>query len=274
MSVIRDLPSFQNVGAGLTAVLPNIPMGDTYEQIVFELGGTSFTKAHIEEIRVYLGGKAIVQMTGTQLDTINQYMGLAENAAYLTLNFSEPSARTIVGETLGGLDTSLGYAGFHIELDIASGASAPTLKGFAKVSPPQEGQAKGLFRAFTKVTESFSAAGEYNMRVGMGSQYGNLLKRVYFIHEGDMTQLEVTKNGLYLLKQGTVARVNFLANELNRESQTNMLVFDPTLSDNQSDAVTTLDIKGNPAAFEFKVTTSDADQVIAIAELYTTLTRL
>src|SRR3990172_4873381 len=70
---IIQLPPLQNVGANLTAVLPAINQGWTYEKIWFRLGGTTFAKNKISALRLILGGKKIWEVTGAHLEAINNY---------------------------------------------------------------------------------------------------------------------------------------------------------------------------------------------------------
>lgn len=278
MSRLIKLNPFENVVAGSTALLPRIQMGQTFEMILLKLGGT-FTKAQINNIRIRLGGKLIWDVTGSDLDKINQYMGHAENAAYLPIWFAEPTAQTHKGQLTGAIDTSIPYSGFAIECDIDSGATNPTLEAWAQVSAPKpvsemEPESKVrklLFRSLIKSTHQAGGAGTYNLNIAKGSDGGTLLKRVFIYHDY-VTQFSVKKNGLDLQDRGENGVVQFLQNELNRETQSDQLVYDPVLSDLQGDAVGTLRSNGQPANFEFNATTSAADNdIVTYADIYATI---
>lgn len=265
------LPAFQNVVNTGTAVLPNIPMGEVFHAIRLVLGGT-FTKAEITGIRLRLGGKVIWNITGSHLDKINQYMGETANAAYLTLNFAEPEAKTILGEAIGALDTSLGYSGFSMEVDI-TGATSPTLVGYAYTTPPQGGGARPLFKAYLAATWTPGAAGQFALALPLGSSSGNLIKRVHNFH-ANITQLDVKLDGVDLLDNGTVGLLQFEQNELTRTTQAGHLAFDPLVRDNQSDVIPTVRQDGTPAALDYRATVSAADTIVTYTEMYTTLDRL
>jgi hypothetical protein len=135
MPKLIKLPPIQNVGANQTAVLPQLPHGMTYDCIILALGGT-FTKAQITGIRGYLNGKMFLDCLGAHLDVQNQYKGMVAAATYISINFAERRARTIVGEQIGAIDTSVGVDTFNFEFDIG-GATSPTLQAYAIVSPPK-----------------------------------------------------------------------------------------------------------------------------------------
>lgn len=269
----HKLPPFENVAANSTAILPRIPMGETYDKITLKLGGTAFTKAMITAIRLRLGGKLIWDVTGTALDTINQYMGETASAAYLTLNFAERQARTIVGEEIGAIDTSLPYSGFSMEVDIGA-ATAPTLAGWADRSAPQTGKPhQALFRAITKAVETPGAAGVFNLDMPLGSDKGTLIKRIHMFHS-NVTEFAVKKNGLDLQDQGEIALIQFEQNELARTTQAGHFAYDPIVRDNQSEAVSTVRGDGSRANFEFKATLSAADTITSYPELYSDINRV
>ena len=237
-----------------------------------QLGGT-FTKAHITAIRIRLGGKLIWDVTGSHLDKMNAYMGETANASYLTLNFAEREARTVVGEALGGIDTSLGYSGFSMEVDISASATSPTLVAYAHTESPQAGQAKALFKAMLKATHTPGAAGQFSLPLPLGSQSGNLIKRVYMYHSY-ITQLDIKQDGIDLLDNGLVGILQFEQNELTRVTQSGQLVWDPLVRDNQSDVVPTVRPDGSQSSLEYRTTVSQADTIITYTELYTTLPRV
>ena len=267
------LPPFENVAAGNTAIMPRIPQGESYEAIILKLGGTSFTKAQIDNIRQRLGGKLITDITGSHLDAMNQFMGQTANAAYLAIHYSDPNARTINGENIGAIDTSDPYSSFNMEVDINAGATAPTLEAWGLVSPPKGGDNKRVIKALLKNTETLGGAGTFNLNVPLGSKSGTLLKRLHLMH-ANITAVTVRRDGLDIQDQGENGIVQFLQNELTRVTQAGHLAYDPLFRDNQSNAVPTARGDGTPASMEFKATASGADTVTEYAELYATVDRI
>ncbi len=270
-----ELPPLQNVGANLTCVMPVIPQGETYDCIMLKLGGTAFVKTDIDEIRINLGGKRIVEISGSQMDSINSYLGHTANATYLPIWFKEPTARTIVGEDIGGLDTSVSYSSFSMEVDIG-GATDPTLKAFALRSDPKNVNdgTKLMFRAFLQSQPPAGGAATYNLDLPMGSSDGTLLKRAHFFHTY-LTNLEVKKDSVMIWESDALADDQFLQNELTRSTQAGHFCFDPLFRDNQSEAIPTIRDNGQRSNFEWKATFSAADTgFTVISELYTTLSQL
>lgn len=270
MLTIKNEP-FQNVGAGQKAIIPNLPMGETYHGILLELGGTAFTKANIERILLRLGGKVIWDITGSQLDTLNQYLGYTANANYLLIPFSEFTARTVIGEQIGAIDTvNFNYSGFSLEVTIAAAATDPTLASHRLVTPVKtvnKPEHLALFKAMIPATHTIGAAGNYNLPIPLGSNVGALLKRVHYFH-ANITEQSVKFNGRDIYDEIPVALAQFWQNNLTRVTQAGHLCFDPVLLDNQSDVIPTVDAKGRDNRFEFRNTLSASDTIETLTELY------
>jgi hypothetical protein len=78
----------------------------------------------------------VFDTTGARTDTRMQYRGITANASFLTIDFSEIRAKTENGQSIGAIDTTAGVSSLKLEVQI-TGATAPTLAGWAEVSPPQ-----------------------------------------------------------------------------------------------------------------------------------------
>lgn len=258
---IVKLPPFQNVAANQTAVLPAIPQGWTYEKIWFKLGGT-FTKAMLLNIRLWLGGKKIWEVTGAHLDDINEYFGLTSTAAYLSMHFANPRALSLADRMIGAIDTSVGYSNFSMEVDIGA-ATSPTLDAYAKISAPipKSSGFQDTFRTLIKSALPIPAGTEASVPIPLGSKQGAFIRALHFFHTS-ITQLQVTKDNFYLIDRGVNAALQFDQNELGRLTQTGLVSADFVLEDMDALAVPTLRAPGNAASFEVKVTTSTADNGI------------
>lgn len=278
MSIFHKLPPFQNVAANSPAVNPNLPMGMTYYGVRFKLAGTSFTKAMINSIKFRLGGKLFVDVTGAELDDINEYLRGTANASWLTMYFAEPTAKTIVGEYIGAVDTSIftGGTAFECTVDIGA-ATAPQLEAWAILGPPKHPRDpnRATIRALLRAEHAISAAGTYTQPIPIGSLGGAQLKRLFAFHGGNLSRLEVKKDGLYLLEQGDIAFLSALQDEYWRAEQANMEVVDFIMSNNQSDVIATLRPQNrSPSNFEFKMTTTAADTIKTVTDIYTTIDRV
>lgn len=280
MPKLIKLPPIQGVAANTTGSLPQVPHGMTYDAIILALSGTTFTKAMLPGIRGNINGKGMTDITGTHLDVVNRYKGMVAAAAYLSINFAERKARTINGEQMGSVDTSVGVDTFDWEFDIGA-ATAPKLEAYALISPPkpvmingQPNPYKRMFSAVLKKTHPLTGAAPHAVTIPMGSRLGGFIKRVHWNHTGNVTHIEARRDNEFLQQGGDVALVSFIQGEINRVSVANHECFDPCFTDNQSDAVPTLRRDGSPASFEFTVTTSATDTVVSYTEMYSDIARL
>lgn len=268
MSVLQKLPPFQNVGANLTAVMPEVRkiMGWTVEEIFFKIGGGN-TKANMTGIRMILGGKKIVEITGSHLDDINEYFKLTANAAYLPMWFANPKAKSLSDYLLGALDLSVGYSNFAMEIDLGAGV-APTLEAYARLSSPipkQTGYAN-VFRTLIKSAHAPGAAAEHSLPIPLGSRRGAFIRALHLYH-AQITKLQVYKDSFPLIEEGVNAVIQFDQNQLNRATQAGLISADFVLDDIDALAVPTLRGVNDPAGFDVKVTTAAADNITAYSDL-------
>jgi len=256
MLLVKNLP-FTNVVANGVATC-SLPVGMSYNRIILALGGT-FTKAMITNIKVRVNGKVVVENTGSRLDLINQFRGLAAAATYLSIDFTEPRAKDMAEEYLGNINTAQGVSSLTMEVTIA-GATSPTLDSYAELGPPS---ALGIIAKQILFTTSFGGAGKFPFKLIDVANRGAIVKRVHFAHGGNLTALEVKKNGIVIF-DGIPAAVNaFYQGEYQKTAQTNLYTFDPCLDNNYSNAIKTQDM----VSMEFNPTFSDADTVTAVMEV-------
>lgn len=139
MRDIVTLPSFNAVAAGQTATI-NLPTSYTYHSIRLRLltGSTpapadaAAIKAAITAVRIKIDGKVQRRFSAGELITLNAFRGIAFQAGFLPVYFSEPWRRSTQGEdqlAWGTQDVST----FEIEVDIASGVENPILDARAEV---------------------------------------------------------------------------------------------------------------------------------------------
>lgn len=263
MITIKNLP-FYNVAANSVASL-ELPLGMTFHRIILELGGTSFTKANISRIVAKLNGKIFYDVTGSRLDSINQYRGLTANASYLTIDFSEPFAKTIGGMGGGAIGTVAGVNSFTLEVTIGA-ATAPTLASYSMLS---ESRPLDTIMALVHHPVTFSAAGKYPVVLPHGPSVAHLIKRIHFFHS-NMTTLEVKKNGLLIFEEITDAVNDFIQTEYNKVPQSGLFVYDPIVTNDLKRVVDT----ANAQSMQFNVTVSASDTVNIMAEYITLLGNL
>jgi len=254
MIVQKNLPFF-NVAANGVASL-TLPLGMTYERIIFVLGGTAFTKAMITDLKVKINGKVIVQTTGTLLDKMMVYRGLVTDATHLCLDFSELFARDEVGQSIGAVSTAEGVSMLTIEATI-TGATLPTLESYSVLSGPKK---LGVIAKTLSYNATIGAAGKFPITLPFGVNGGSIIKRVHIFHTS-MTALEVKKNGLVI--HDTVDSINkFIQTENKKVTAAGQYVCDFVVDNNQSGMLVTADAR----SMEWNATFSAADTVTVQVE--------
>ena len=137
----KKMPPFQGVAAGLKATC-NLPVGLTYDIITLNYkesgvdANEATMKAGIDRIRLLLDAEAKIDLSATELLDIYKYYGYTIQAGRIPLIFARPTARTAAGEdsiAYGTKDIST----MSLEVDINSGATAPTITAHAVQSAPR-----------------------------------------------------------------------------------------------------------------------------------------
>lgn len=228
------LDPFQNVVASGIAIGDlNKLLGTVLEKITLTLGGT-FTRSMITKVELKANGKVVFESDGTKLEAANNYNGQPTDVTILKMDFMDRKAVTVNARQAGLLDLSAksGISSLRLEVTIA-GATAPTLIGFADVSPPTEDPAEAGIRWLMsrkhRVTQVIGAAGQFALAVphldpaGGGSNY-----RRIFIYSANCTAIKtvregVTEHELFKLQNEASQKDNF------KTPQANLVVFDPVL---------------------------------------------
>lgn len=257
MLLIKNLPFVNVVASGVATV--SLPIGMSFNRIILALGGTTFTKSMITDIKVRLNGKVIFQNTGSRLDAINNYRKRGSSANYLVLDFVEPDAKDMAEQFIGNINTAQGVSSLTMEVTIA-GATAPTLDSWAEVGPPAP---LGVIAKQIQFTTSFGGSGKFPFKLIDVANKGAIIKRVHFAHGGNVTQLEVKKNSIVIHDNVPTAVNTFYQLDYNKVAQSNMYTYDPCLDNNYTNAIKTQDM----VSLEFNLTTSAADTCTATVEV-------
>lgn len=271
-SYLRDI-AFQNVTANGIATA-QLKLGRTYERLTLELGGTALTKAMITDIQIKLNGKLFWRATGARLDLMNTYRGLAVNAAYLVIDWTEQDFKTIEAMLLGtfACTQEAGVQSATIEVTIA-GATAPTLNLLQQCGEPSSN------RILTRMIWNqigISAAGVFPVYVPYGRAAGGQIKRVWMFHGGNATSLQIKRNNFELFNL-TDTQNRFFQTEKKKVPQTNLMVFDPVMSNLGSDMLNargTDQGAGVVNSLDFLLTTSAADTINMYVEYYDDMARV
>jgi hypothetical protein len=210
------LEPFQNVVAsGVAQLTTQRIWPNTLEYIALVLGGTTFTKAMITSLQIRLGQKPIWNWgfgntnAGTDIQAVNSYEGRGTIATLLTLPFADPFARTPKTQYLGACD--MGAVGVNnlTLLVTVTGATAPTLTGYAEVAPPKtlDSASNLLFRAILETPLAVAAAGTFvPFLINYGQAGGALLRRLVFgAANTQVLAAEIKRDGLDIFEQIPVA---------------------------------------------------------------------
>lgn len=281
MRLLRLLEPVQNVLANQHFVLNSkLVLGNVVERVIFTLGGT-FTKAMLTNLVLKLNGKVVLgPISGTQLDSIQKYLLLVNDANRLTMDFTEPTSRSIPGQLMGAIHTdAAGVTDLTLEGDIGA-ATNPTLTVHAQMrSVADLDPARGfdpatfpLIRALIPTTVTETAAGEFQHDLNYGVKGDTLIKRI-FIFSSVLTAFKVRRDSVEIFDTVTSALAGYIQSEYGRDDQSGLYVYDPLVDGNQSDVITTR--SGNrETQFQFLFTASGTGVHSVFTDLYAPLSRI
>ena len=222
------LPFSNVVNTGVATA--NVTPGRCIEQLRLKLGGTTFTKAMIDLIRVKANGKTVIEATGTQLDLLNTYRGKAVNAAYLDIDFADFCMNNEFDRQVGAFDTSSGIANITIEVSI-NGATSPKLDLIVTESAAQKSSAgitapyAGIMTKLLRYPYNIASGGQLPIVVPFGPQSGAIIKRLHVAHGGNMTGAVVKQDGL-VIHESVTAENNYDLQSLGLTPQSNIYTID------------------------------------------------
>ena len=267
--IVRKNADFQNVVASGTATANFVP-GRTIERIVLELGGTSFTKAMISLIKFKANGHVFFEASGSQLDKLNKYRGVFDEAAHLTLDFTEIKGRDKLDMMIGAFDTTQGIANITAEVTIA-GATAPTLAAYVVESGAQAGPYSPILAKTLRYPFSTSVGGRLSIdKLPFGETGGAVIKRIHVEQtNGAVTGISV-KLDTNVIHESVTALNEFIAKEHARVPQALWYSIDFIVDGNQGGALDTRGAK----SIELLADLSGAENGYIIVEYYDVLGNL
>jgi hypothetical protein len=245
---------FSNVVASGVAT-NNVTPGRTIETLRLRLGGTTFTKAMITDLKVKANGKVIVEGTGAQLDAIMVYRGIATAATFLDIPFADFALNSELDRMVGAFDSSMGIANITTEVTIA-GATAPTLTPILIESAQQKtrtGESAPFAPLISKVLRypfNISSGGRLPVTVPFGPQSGSIIKRLHVAHSGTMTGATVKQDGLVIHESVTAENQYFLQMH-GRSPQANIYTIDFVADGDVRKALDTRDARSLEWLFDF-----------------------
>ena len=257
-------PPFLNVVADGVASM-ELPIGMTYNRIYLKLGGTTFTKAMITRITLKMNGKIFYDISGTNLDLLNDYKGLGLGASFLCIDFIEDKAKTTGGQYIGAIGTLSGVTSLVMEVTIA-GATAPTLESWSEVSAPMP---LGLLSCLISHVATFAAAGEFPVILPHGASAGLLIQRVHFFHTY-MTELEIKKNGVIIFENMPDAVNDEIQLSYGRTPQSGLFIYDAIINNDIQQVLDT----SSAQSLSYNVTVTEADTLTILTEAIADISKI
>ena len=227
------LDAFQGLtGTGTAFVDMNKFLGSVLEKITITLGGTTFTKSMITLIQLKANSKVLWESSGSRCDLSNLYNGGVTDATILKIDFMDRKAMTVNAKQAGAIDLSVGSGIKNLRLEITvSGATAPTLVGFADLSPPSndpnEAYIRPLIARRHATTYVAPAAGTFVLPVPHlnPSEGGSTFRRIY-IFSSNISNIKTIREG-NIEHDLTKLQNEHSQKENGKTPQAGLIVFDP-----------------------------------------------
>lgn len=245
------LPDFLNVVPGNTATL-KIPH---YQQTLIGLGlrlGGGLTKALIDQITLKLGTRPVWTCTGPDLDKIQKYKGIFDQATNIDIDFAERDFMNVVAREIGGYDMSVLTDDLYLEIKINAAAVAPLmLFAYGYFTPPQSksDDPAQLVQKLVMLTVPIAYGGAGNKFAINWDPKGALVKRAYVNYggadwgvglNGNISKMDVRKNQ-YSVFEMECQDARFVQQKFRKVPQSKMFVLDFTVDNNLSGALPTDD---------------------------------
>lgn len=273
--IYYQCPPFNPVANGVRSTLQVPKLALSLGRVVLRIGG-SITKALISEIVVKVGSRTVFgPISGAQLDKVNKYRGLYDEAGHLTIDFCERDFQGRMAKEVGAYDlVQLGGSDVFVEVVNTAAAGVPTLEAVAGYTalqfdpskPARDGQ---LVEKLLRYVVPSSGGTLLNWTPDFK---GALVKRVFFEYlgadwtaaaAGNLRSVLVRKNGLAIWDNVNDLTTRFLQNEQRKIPQSRMHVVDFTI-DNVAEAILQT---SDARSLSFDLSLGAADSVVAFAEV-------
>lgn len=274
--IYLNLPPFNPVANGVRSTTQVQRWQLTLGRVLLKFIGTnSITKTTITEIVVKVGARVVFgPISGLELDRINRYRGLYDQADSLTIDFTERDGLSVFSKEVGGYDIpALGDEDIFIEVVNNAGAGTPALYaigGFTGLQfDPKEGAVDGQL---VKKMLAYQIPSSGGTQLSWFPDFkGALIQRIHFVYtgtdwalttNGNLQRVEVRKNGTAVWDRIADIDNRFIVTEQRKVPQTRMYHLDWVHDNVHSAALATLDAR----SLEFNFTLGAADTLRAIVE--------
>lgn len=174
MKSLKKLPTIANVSAGNTVSI-NLPVGNTYEQVVLYRKGV--TDEQLKNVSLEVNGRTVSEWpSAARLVSMDKHFSREQTTDAVVFHFNRPELHQLGDRRFFGLDTnqSQGIQTAIIKIDIDAAAAAPELEAFALVSQSVAGAPNYLTKV-RRFIVPVSAAGQFdidNIPRPLGSSIG------------------------------------------------------------------------------------------------------
>lgn len=259
------LPPFNPVANGVRSTLQVQRYDMTLGRVTLKfIGANSITKATISEIVVKIGPRVVFgPISGLQLDKLNKYKGLYDQADSLTIDLTERDGLTLFAKEVGGIDIpAIGGQDIFIEVVNTAAAGVPALYAtgyftglqFDPSKPQPDGQLiKKLLQMQVPTTGGTDLVWTPNFK-------GAAVQRIYFDYggtdwaastDGNINTLEIKKNGVAVWDRIACKDARFYQLEMKKVPQSKMYIADFVADNVHSAALSTADARS--LEFNFKM---------------------
>lgn len=222
MSIKLPLNNLIGVVPGNTALL-TVGHKGTIDKIHFRLSG-GLTAAHLESIRGLADGRLFMEETGPDVVVKDAYRGIATDAAFVTLDMTEPNARNGASEQLLASIPNNLLQSLQFEIKISGGA--PALGRIDASAEMRPATSNPNIRKLMRNLPQFPAIGDHIMFLPVGTA-GGKIKRM-FIKEstaGGVTKAQI-RIGTQVLWEATRADIEYQQKRNDLLPQAGWLVLD------------------------------------------------
>lgn len=275
--IYQKLPPFNPVANGTRATTQVQRWQMTLGRIVLVFKGTnSITKATISEIVVKIGARVVFgPISGVELDKLNKYRGLYDQADRLTIDLTERDGLSVVAKEIGGIDLpALGAEDVFVEVVNNASTGTPALYalgGFTALqfdpkTPNRDGQLIKKVLAYQIPTSGGTAV------TWMPDFKGALVQRIHFTYggtdwtttaDGNVASVEAKKNGVAIHDRITCGDNRFILQEHRKVPQSKFYTLDFVHDNVHSAALQTNDAR----SLEFNLALTATDTIRALVEV-------
>lgn len=278
--IYLQLPPFNPVANGVRSTCQVQRYDMTLGRIVLKFVGTnSITKATISEVVVKVGARVVFgPISGAELDALNRYRGVFDQADSLTIDFTERDGLSVFAKEVGGIDIpALGGQDIFVEVVNSASAGTPALYAlggftalqFDPAKPATDGQLIRKVLAYQVPT-----SGGTNITWTPDFK-GALIQRVHFrytgtdftaLANGNLISVECKKNGVAIWDRIEDRDNRFIQLEQRKTPQSRTYTLDFVHDNVHSAALATADAR----ALEFNLRLTANDTIRALVELLDT----